>query len=59
MLTNGISYQNQSEMHTARRPSSEDSFKPNSKTKIGRKQGREQFLHQRKQKEPIAGEKPQ
>ncbi len=35
----------------ARRPWSEDSCKPNSKTKIGRKQGREQFWYKRKQKE--------
>ncbi len=34
-----------------RRPSSEDSCKPNSKTKIGRKQGREQFIYKRKQKD--------
>jgi hypothetical protein len=51
LLTNGIGYQNQSEQHKARRASSEDSCKPNSKTKIGRKQGREQFWYQRKQKE--------
>ncbi len=50
LLTNGIGYQNQSEQHKARRASSEDSCKPNSKTKIGRKQGREQFWYQRKVK---------
>ncbi len=40
-------------------PSSEDSCKPNSKTRIGRKQGREQFWYQRKQKEQMTGKKPQ
>jgi hypothetical protein len=32
-LTYGIGYQNHSEQHRARRPSSEDSCQPNSKTK--------------------------
>ncbi len=50
LLTNGVGYQSQSEQHRVRRPSSEDSCKPNSKTKIGRKQGQEQFWYQRKQK---------
>ncbi len=37
LLTNGIGYPNQSEQHRARRPSSEDSCKPNSKNKGGKK----------------------
>jgi hypothetical protein len=44
-------YQSQSEQYRARRLSSEDSCKPNSRRKIGRKQGQEKFWYQRKQKE--------
>ncbi len=53
LLTNGIGYQSQSEQHRARRPSSEGSCKPNSRRKIGRKQGQE-----KKSKRTMTGGKP-